>query len=83
MKDVCQIIEENELPERLLRDAGVQGIDELVEAMDLSMVVAYARRYGIEFEDQATWRDDEYPSKESWLRVMVMEHMAERTGKEN
>ena len=76
--EVCQRIENSELPERLLQVAGVQGIDELVDAMDLDMLVTYARRHNIDFEDPSGWLDDERPAKESWLRGAVMEHMAER-----
>jgi len=76
--DMCQMIENSELPERLLQEAGVQGIDELVDAMDLDMLVTYARRHNIDFEEPSGWLDDEWPAKESWLRTAVLEHMAER-----
>jgi len=81
--EICQRIEDTELPEWLLREAGVQGIDELVDAMDLDTLVAYARRHKIDFDDPSQWLDDEWPAKESWLRGAVMEHMAERVEEDN
>ena len=77
--NMCQMIENSELPDRLLQEAGVQGIGELVDAMDLDMLVTYARRHHIDFDDPSQWRADERPAKESWLRSVVLEHMAERS----
>jgi len=73
-------IAEERLPDQLLQDAEIQGIDEFVEAMDLDTVVAYARLHKIEFDEPDQWLDDEWSAKESWLRTAVMEHMAERIG---
>ena len=41
-----------------------------VESMDLTEVVAWANKLGVEHQKES-WLDDEYPDKESDLRVRL------------